>query len=175
MSYSLYQSCVPVFTHELNAFLAILDKAQTYAETMKFDPGVYMTLRLRPDMFPFPRQVQTFCDNAKNAPSRVAGVEAPRFEDNETTFDELRSRIGRTLDVIAAIDPKAVDAGAEREIVFPAGRNIKAKMLGGAYVAHYVMPNFFFHLVTAYDILRYAGAPIGKRDYLGAVPGLTVV
>jgi len=175
MSYSLYQSCVPVFTHELNAFLAILDKAQTYAETMKFDPAVYMTLRLRPDMFPFPRQVQTFCDNAKNAPSRIAGVEAPRFEDNETTFDELRSRIGRTLDVIAAIDPKAVDAGAEREVIFPAGRNAKGKMLGGAYVAHYVMPNFFFHLVTAYDILRYAGAPIGKRDYLGAVPGFTVV
>ena len=132
MAYSLYQSCVPVFTHELNAFLAVLDKAQAYAETVKFDPAVYMTLRLRPDMFAFPRQVQTFCDNAKNAPSRVAGVEAPRFEDNEATLDELRARIRRTLDVIAKIDPKAVDAGAEREVIFPAGRNAQAKMLGGA-------------------------------------------
>jgi hypothetical protein len=175
MTYSLYQSCIPVFSHELNAFLAILDKAQAYAETAKFDPAVYMTLRLRPDMFAFPRQVQTFCDNAKNAPSRVAGVEPPRFEDNEATLDELRARIRRTLDVIAAIDPKAVDAGAEREVIFPAGRDAKAKMLGAAYIAHYVMPNFFFHLVTAYDILRYAGAPIGKRDYLGAVPGFTLI
>jgi len=175
MSYSLYQSCVPVFVHELNAFLGILDKAQAYAETMKFDPAVYMTMRLRPDMFAFPRQVQTFCDNAKNAPSRVAGVEPPRFEDNEATLDELRDRIRRTLDVLAKLDPKAIDAGVDREIIFPAGRNLKAKMLGGAYVAHYVMPNFYFHLVTAYDILRYAGAPIGKRDYLGAVPGFTAI
>ncbi len=175
MSLSLYQSCIPVFTHEMNAFLAILDKAEAHAQSANFDPAVYMTLRLRPDMFAFPRQVQTFCDNAKNAPSRVAGVEPPRFEDNETTLDELRARIRRTLDVIAKIDPKAIDAGAEREIIFPAGRNVKAKMLGAAYITHYVMPNFYFHLVTAYDILRYAGAPIGKRDYLGAVPGFTQV
>jgi hypothetical protein len=175
MTYSLYQSCVPVFTHELTTFLAILDKAQAYAEAAKFDPAIYMTLRLRPDMFAFPRQVQSFCDQTKNGSSRVAGVEPPRFEDNEATLDELRTRIRRTLDVVAAIDPKAVDAGAEREVIFPAGRNANAKMLGAAYIAHYVMPNFFFHLVTAYDILRYAGAPIGKRDYLGAVPGLTLV
>ena len=175
MAFSLYQSCIPVFTRELNAFLAILDKAEAHAQAMKFDPTIYMTMRLRPDMFAFPRQVQTFCDNAKNAPSRVAGVEPPRFEDNEATLDELRDRIRRTLDVIAKIDPKAIDAGAEREIIFPAGRNVKAKMLGAAYITHYVMPNFYFHLVTAYDILRYAGAPIGKRDYLGAVPGFTQV
>jgi hypothetical protein len=175
MSFSLYQSCIPAFTHEMNAFLAILDKAEAYAQAMKFDPAIYVTQRLRPDMFPFSRQVQTFCDNAKNASMRVAGLEPPRFEDNEATLDELRTRIRRTLDVIAKIDPKAVDAGAEREVVFPAGRDAKAKMLGAAYITHYVMPNFYFHLVTAYDILRYAGAPIGKRDYLGAVPGFTQI
>ena len=175
MSYSLYQASVPTFVRSLNAFLAILDKAEAHAAAAKFDPQIYLTLRLRPDMYPFPRQVQAFCDHAKIAPHRVAGLEPPRFEDNETTLDELRARIRRTLDVIAAIDPKAVDAGAEREVIFPAGRNAKAKMLGAAYIAHYVMPNFFFHLVTGYDILRYAGAPIGKRDYLGAVPGITMV
>jgi hypothetical protein len=175
MSFSLYQSCIPVFIHELTAFLAILDKADAYAQTQKFDPSIYMTLRLRPDMFAFPRQVQNFCDNAKNASMRVAGLEAPRFDDNETTLDELRLRIRRTLEVLATVDPKAVDAGAEREVTFAIGRNAKAKMLGAAYVTHYVMPNFYFHLVTAYDILRYAGAPIGKRDFLGAVPGLTQV
>jgi hypothetical protein len=175
MAFSLYQSCIPVFTRELNAFLAILDKAEAHAQAMKFDPTIYMTMRLRPDMFAFPRQVQTFCDNAKNAPSRVAGVEPPRFEDNEATLDELRDRIRRTLDVIAKIDPKAFEAGAERDVIFPAGRNMKAKMRGAAYITHYVMPNFYFHLVTAYDILRYAGAPIGKRDYLGAVPGFTEI
>jgi len=175
MSYSLYQSCVPVFTHELTAFLAILDKAQAYAETMKFDPAVYMTLRLKPDMYPFPRQVQDFCDHAKFAPHRLAGVEAPRFEDNEATLDELRARIRRTLDVIAKIDAKAIDAGAEREVTIPIGGGRKATTTGGNYLTHFALPNFYFHLVTAYDILRYAGAPIGKRDYLGAVPGLTMV
>jgi len=175
MSFSLYQSSIPTFVHEMNAFLAILDKAEAYAAAAKFDPAVYMTTRLRPDMFAFPRQVQTFCDQAKNGSSRVAGVEPPRFEDNEATLDELRTRIRRTLDVLAKIDPRALDAGAEREVIFPAGRDIKAKMLGAAYMTHYVTPNFYFHLVTAYDILRYAGAPIGKRDYLGAVPGFVQV
>lgn len=172
MSFSLSQSCFPVFTQEMTAFLAILDKAEAYAASMKFDPAVYMAARLRPDMFPFPRQVQSFCDQAKNGTSRVAGLEPPRFEDNETTLDALRARIRATLDVLAKIDPKAVDAGAEREVIFPIGRNTKAKMLGAAYISHYVLPNFYFHLVTGYDILRYAGAPIGKRDFLGDVPGV---
>ena len=175
MSFSLYQSSIAAFTHQMNAFLAVVDKAEAYAETMKFDTAVYMTTRLRPDMLAFPRQVQNFCDQAKNGSSRVAGLEPPRFEDNETTLDDLKARIRRTLDVVAAIDPKAIDAGAEREVVFPIGRNAKAKMSGADYLTHYVAPNFYFHLVTGYDILRYAGAPIGKRDYLGVPPGLTPI
>ena len=175
MPYSLYQSCIPVFQRSLTAFSAIIDKAAAHAEAAKFDPAIYVTMRLRPDMFSFARQVQTFCDNAKNASARVAGVEPPRFEDNEASLDELKTRIQRTLDLLAKVDPAAIDAGAGREIVFPAGRNLKAKMLGADYIAHYALPNFYFHLVTAYDILRYAGAPIGKRDYLGAVPGFTLL
>jgi hypothetical protein len=175
MSYSLYQASVPTFTRSLNAFLAVLDKAEAHAAAAKFDPQIYLTLRLRPDMYAFPRQVQAFCDHAKIAPHRVAGLEPPRYEDTEATLDELRARIRRTLDVIAAIDPKAIDAGAEREVAVPIGGGRKAMMSGATYLTHFALPNFYFHLTTAYDILRYAGAPIGKRDYLGAVPGFTVV
>jgi hypothetical protein len=175
MTYSLYQASVPTFVRSLNAFLAILDKAEAYAATAKFDPQIYLTLRFRPDMFAFARQVQAFCDHAKFAPHRVAGVESPRFEDNEATLDELRARIRRTLDAIAKIDPKAIDAGAEREVAIPIGGGRKAMTTGGNYLTHFALPNFYFHLTTAYDILRYAGVPIGKRDYLGEPPNVTIV
>jgi uncharacterized protein len=174
MSVSLYQSCIPVYERSLKALSAIIDKAEAHAIATKFDPTVYVTTRLRPDMFSFARQVQTACDNAKNAAARVADVAPTPFEDNETTLDELKTRIQRTLDVLAKIDPAAFEAGAGREVVFPA-RGGKAKMLGADYLAHHALPNFYFHLVTAYNILRYAGVPIGKRDYLGATPGVTMI
>jgi hypothetical protein len=175
MSYSLYQASVPTFVCSLNAFLAILDKAEAHAAAAKFDPQIYLTLRLRPDMYPLARQVQAFCDHAKIAPHRIAGLEPPRFEDTESTLDELRARIRRTLDVIAKIDVKAIDDGAEREVAVPIGGGRKAMMSGATYLTHFALPNFYFHLVTAYDILRYAGAPLGKRDYLGAPPNVTIV
>ena len=175
MSFSLYQSAVPVYERSLKALSAIIDKAEAHAAEAKFDPSVYVSLRLRPDMLPFVRQVQTTCDNAKNAAARVANVEPTPMEDNETTLGELKTRIQRTLDVLAKIDPAAFDAGAAREVIFPIGRNVKAKMLGADYIAHFSMPNFYFHLITAYNILRYAGVPIGKRDYLGATPGVTTI
>jgi hypothetical protein len=175
MSYSLYQASVPTFVRALNAFLVILDKADAHAAAMKFDPQIYLTLRLRPDMYPFPRQVQSFCDHAKFAPHRLAGVESPRFEDNEATLDELRARIRRTLEANAKIDAKAIDAGAEREVAVPIGGGRKAMMSGATYLSHFALPNFYFHLVTAYDILRHAGVPIGKRDYLGEPPNVTIV
>jgi hypothetical protein len=174
MSFSLYQASVPVFETSLNAFSAILDKAAAHAEASRFDPAIYLTLRLRPDMFAFARQVQAFCDHAKNGASRVAGLEPPKFEDKEATLGDLKARIAKTLDVLAGLDAAAIDAGAGREIVFPIGPN-KAKMIGANYMIHFALPNFYFHLVTAYDILRYAGVPIGKRDFLGAVPGFALV
>ncbi len=175
MSFSPYQSSIPVYERSLKALSAIIDKAEAHAVEAKFDPAVYVSMRLRPDMLSFARQVQTACDNAKNAAVRVANVEPTPMEDNETTLGELKTRIQRTLDVLAKIDPAAFDAGAARDVVFPAGRNVKAKMLGADYLAHYALPNFYFHLVTAYDILRYAGAPIGKRDYLGETPRVTTI
>jgi hypothetical protein len=175
MSLSLYQSSVPVFERSLNAFSAILDKAAAHATACKFDPAIYMTMRLRPDMFAFDRQTQVFCDHAKRSSARLAGVEPPKFEDNEASLEELKTRIKKTLDFLAGLDAKAIDAAGEREIVFPAGRGTTAKMSGANYLLHYAMPNFYFHLTTAYDILRYAGVPIGKRDYMGAVPGFTLL
>ena len=176
MSFSLYQSSIPVYERSLKALAAIIGKAESHAAEAKFDPSVYVTLRLRPDMLPFARQVQTTCDNAKGAAARVASVEPTPMEDNETTLGELgKTRIQRTLDVLAKIDPAAFDAGAAREVIFPVARNVKAKMLGADYIAHFSMPNFYFHLVTAYDILRYAGVPIGKRDYLGETPRVTTI
>jgi len=171
MSLSVHQSSVAVFEVALSAFSAILDKAAAHAQAHKFDPAVYMTMRLRPDMLPFSRQVMIFCDNAKNVPSRLAGVQAPVFEDNETTLDQLKARIQKTLDYVKTIDAAALEAGADREIVFPVGPN-KMKMQGANYLLHFALPNFYFHLTTAYAILRYAGVDIGKRDFLGAVPGI---
>jgi hypothetical protein len=171
MSFSLYQSSVASFERCLTAFLAILDKAEEHAKARKFDPVNYLGLRLAPDMFPLVRQVQNFCDNAKNAPSRLAGVTAPAFEDSEATFAELRDRVIRTLEFLKTLDRQAVDAAEDREIIFPVGPT-KLRMQGGNYLVHYVLPNFYFHLTTAYDILRSAGVDIGKRDFLGAVPGV---
>jgi hypothetical protein len=171
MSISIYQSSVPVFERSLTAFLGILDKAQAHAEARKFDPTNYLSIRLSPDMFPLTRQIQTFCDQAKNGSFRLAGKEAPALEDKETTFAEVRQRVQKTLDLVKSIDAKAFDGGEDREIVLPLGPN-KMKIQGANYLLHFVLPNFYFHLATAYDILRSGGVEIGKRDFMGAVPGL---
>jgi uncharacterized protein len=171
MSLSLYQSSVPAFERSLNALLGLLDKAANHAEARKFDPSVYLATRLRPDMWPFARQVQAACDHAKNASARLAGLEPKAFENTETTLDALKARVRGCLDAIQAVDPKALEGGEKREIVFPVGPN-KMKMQGDNYLLHFVLPNFYFHMTTAYDILRYCGVEIGKRDFLGAVPGI---
>jgi len=171
MTLSLHQSSVGVFAVTLEAFMGILDKALAHAEARKFDPAIYMALRLRPDMLPFPSQVQRFCDHAKRASARLAGVEAPRHADDEKSVPELRARVRNTLDYILTLDAEAVEGGAMREIALPLGPN-KMKMRGDNYLLHFALPNYYFHLTTAYDLLRFAGVEIGKRDFLGAVPGI---
>jgi hypothetical protein len=170
MSLSLYQASVPVFERQLGALLGVLDKAEAHAAARKFEVNNYLGLRLAPDQFPLTRQIQTACDHAKNGASRVAGVAPPVFEDKEATIVELRDRIGKTLSLLKTIDPKAIDEGEEREIILPLGPSRKFKTHGANYLLHFVMPNFYFHVTTAYDILRAAGVEIGKRDFLGAVP-----
>ena len=171
MSLSLYQCSVPAYERSLQAFLAILDKAEEHARARKFDPASYLSGRLSPDMWPLSRQIQAFCDHAKNSAYRLAGKDPPVMEDKETTMTEIRARVQATLDMLKSLDAKAMDGAEEREIVLPSGPN-KLKIPGASYLLHFALPNFYFHLTTAYDILRAAGVEIGKRSFLGEVPGL---
>jgi hypothetical protein len=171
MSTLLYKATVPVFVQTLGALDAIVDKAAAHAAAHKIDPAVLLASRLRPDMLPFVRQTQIVCDNAKNMTGRLAGADIPKYEDNEASFDDIKARIKKTLDFINSVSPQDVEAGESREIVFPVGPN-KMKMNGADYIFHFALPNFYFHLTTAYGILRYNGVDIGKRDFLGAIVGI---
>ena len=159
-----------MFEIGLNALLAVLDKAAAFAAAKKIDSSVLLQTRLAPDMFPLVRQVQIVTDQAKNGSARLAGVEAPKYEDNETTLDALRERIAKTLAFVKGLDAKAIDGSADREITFPLGPTNKGHMKGGDYLNHFVLPNFYFHLTAAYAVARHAGVDVGKRDFLGAIP-----
>ena len=121
-------------------------------------------------MFPLARQVQIACDQAKNGTARLAGVEPPRFEDTETTFDQLKARIAQTVAYLKTLNTKTIEAAADRDITFPLGPTNKGHMKGDDYLNHFVLPNFYFHLTAAYAILRHCGVDVGKRDFLGAIP-----
>jgi uncharacterized protein len=170
MSFSMSQASLPVFEIGLDALSAVLDKAAAYAAARKIDDSVLLNSRLYPDMFPLVRQVQIATDQAKNGSARLADVEPPRFEDNETNIDQLKGRIARTIAYLKTLDPKQIDAAVSREITFPLGPTNKGHMKGEDYLVHFVLPNFDFHRATAYDILRHCGVDIGKRDFLGTIP-----
>lgn len=170
MAFSLSQACLPAFTVRLNALSAVIDKGAAHLAAKKCDPSVLLGWRLAPDMFAFTRQVQLVCDHAKNGAGRLAGVEPPKFEDNETSLDALKARIAKTVAYVETLDKAAIDASADREITFPMGPVNKGQMKGADYLNHFVMPNFYFHLTAAYAIVRNVGADIGKRDFIGASP-----
>lgn len=170
MSFSMSQASVPALLIGLGALSGLLDKAEAFAAAKKIDPSVLLNWRLAPDMFPFTRQVQIAADQAKNGSARLAGVEAPRYEDDETTLDQLKARLAKTIAYLETLDLKQIDDAADREITFPLGPNNKGHMKGADYLNHFVLPNFHFHLTTAYAILRHCGVEIGKRDFLGAIP-----
>ena len=166
MPISMYQASAPRFAHALTNLSAILAKAQAHCEAKKIDPLVMTASRLYPDMFPLTRQVQVACDAAKGAVARLAGVEIPKHEDTEKTFDELKARIQKTLDFIASVKPAQVDGTEEKEIVLKLrGNDVPFK--GAQYLLAYAWPNFYFHAATAYNILRHNGVEIGKTDFLG--------
>jgi uncharacterized protein len=167
---SMSSASIPIFEIGLNALSALLDKAEAHAEAKRIDPTVPLNARLFPDMFAFTRQVQIACDQAKNCSARLAGVDPPRYEDNEKTMAELRTRIAKTVAFVKTLDAKRIDTAADREITFPLGPNNKGHMRAIDYLNHFALPNFYFHLTTAYDILRHCGVEIGKRDFLGAIP-----
>ena len=170
MPHSMSQASLPVFEIGLTALGAVLDKAAAHAAAKKVDPSVLINWRLAPDMFALMRQVQVACDQAKNGTARLAGVEPPKFEDNETTLDQLKERLSKTVAFLKSVDAKAIDASAEREITFPLGGQTKGQMKGSDYLNHFVLPNFYFHLTSAYACARNFGADVGKRDFLGAIP-----
>jgi hypothetical protein len=165
---SMYQASVPAFQRGLAALDAILDKAAAYAEERKIDPAVLTSARLAPDMHPLSRQVHLLSDTAKGACARLAGLPVPSFADTETTFPELKARIAKTLDFIATVKPEQIDGSEGRDISLRAGPT-ELSFKGQDYLATFALPNFYFHVTTAYAILRHNGVPLGKRDYLAGI------
>lgn len=166
MKISMYQASVPTFILMLNNLSAILEKAAAYAEMKKLDPAVLINSRLYPDMYPLSRQVQIATDNAKGSVARLAGLEPPKYEDNEASFPDLIARIRKTTEYLATFKPEQVDGSEEKTIVlnFHSGRRT---FVGLPYLLNYVLPTIYFHITTAYGILRHNGLEIGKQDYLG--------
>jgi hypothetical protein len=167
MTLSMYQASVPVFTRMLTNLAAILTKAEAHAAARKIEPGALLNARLFPDMLPFTRQVQLSCDFAKNTTARLAGAEIPKFPDEEASFAELQARIAKTIDYVKGFKPAQIDGSEGREIELPIGGQ-PMKFTGQEFLLNFALPNLYFHITTAYDILRHNGVEIGKRDFLGA-------
>jgi uncharacterized protein len=166
MTTSMYSASVPVFQHMLRNLIHILDKGEANAQARKIDPAVLAAARLAPDMLPFTRQILIACDGAKNGVARISGVEAPKFEDNEASFPELKARVQKTLDFLATVPAAKMEGTEDKDITFPVGRESTRTMNAQAYLGTWVLPNFFFHVTTAYAILRHNGVDLGKTDYL---------
>jgi hypothetical protein len=163
----MYQASIPQLTKMLNNLSSILKKGEEFAKAKKVDGAVLVADRLAPDMFPLAKQVQIACDQVKNGMARLAGVEPPKFDDKEATFAELQERIAKTLAFANTIKPAQVDGSEAKEIKFSIGE-WKFEFVGEQYLLTWIIPNFYFHVSTAYDILRHNGVEIGKSDYLGS-------
>ncbi len=169
MSLSIHQASVPALLQVLGSLSALIDKAAAHCEARKIDPSVIINYRLAPDMFAFARQIQIATDQAKGISARLAGVEIPKYADDETSFDALKARLAKVSDFVKSL-PAAQFEGAEaRAIIMKVGGH-ELNFTGATYLFGFGLPNFYFHAATAYDILRHAGVEIGKRDFLGAVP-----
>jgi hypothetical protein len=161
MSITMHSASVPIFVRMLTNLNACLDKAEAHAVAKKFDTSVYLGTRLAPDMLPFA------CDTVKFCVARLAGVDGPKFEDNETTLAELRERINATIAYAKSVPAAQIDGSEDKDITLPR-RDGPIIMKGEAYLKHFALPNVFFHVTTAYALLRHNGVELGKRDYLGA-------
>jgi hypothetical protein len=166
MTISMYQASVPQFKKMLTNLAALLNKAESHITQKKIDEKVLLGSRLFLDMFALTKQVQIACDQAKNGLARLAGVEAPKMDDQETSFAELHERIAKTIDFLDTIKPERLDGSASKEIKFSIGE-WKFEFIGDKYLLTWIIPNFYFHITTAYNILRHNGVDIGKADYLG--------
>ncbi|MBV8380758.1 MAG: DUF1993 domain-containing protein [Paucibacter sp.] len=169
MSISMYSASVPAFARLLANMNQWLDAARVHAEAKKFDPAVYLTLRLTPDMLAFPRQIQIASDAAKGCVARLAGQEVPSWPDDETSLEQLAARIARTRDFVLSVPAEAFNGSEDRDIVIPRRDAEPRRFKGETYLHHFAMPNFYFHATMTYALLREAGVPLGKADYLGAL------
>ncbi|MFG6415925.1 DUF1993 family protein [Roseateles sp. DC23W] len=168
MTSTMYTQSVPVFKQMLSAMKAVLATAETHATTHAIDPAAYLQARLFPDMFPLLKQVQIAADFARGVSARLAGVAVPANDGQEQTFADLTALLDDSLRFLDSLQPAQFDAAEEREIVLRPGTPKERKFSGRAYLAHYGLPQFFFHATTAYAILRHNGIQIGKKDYMGA-------
>jgi hypothetical protein len=166
MTISMYQASVPVFIRNMNNLVGILEKAAAHAEAKKIDPAVFLGLRLFPDMLPFTKQIQIASDSAKGGAARLAGMEPPVYEDNEKSFAELIARVQKTIDYLNTFKPEQID-GSEEKVVTIKGRDTTLTYRGQDFLLHRALPNLFFHITTAYAILRGNGVELGKKDFLG--------
>ena len=166
MKLSMHQAGPVRFAAMLRNLSALLDKAEAHAGARKIDPAALTTFRLYPDMFPLTRQVQIACDTAKGAMARLAGAEIPKHEDSEKTFAELKARIAKTVAFIESVPAGKIDGADEREVTIRQ-RGQDVKLTGLQYLLAVAQPNFYFHVTTAYNILRHNGVELGKRDFLG--------
>ena len=166
MSLTMYQASIPSFLRMLANLSAILDKAAAHAEAKKIDPSIFVNARLTPNMFPLSRQVQIATDMVKGCAARLAGIEVPSYEDNESSFSELQARIEKTRVFLESVSAEQIDGSEDRKITVKFGSR-ELNFLGQAYLFDFVIPNFNFHLTTTYAILRHHGVEIGKKDYTG--------
>lgn len=164
---SMYSASVPIFTQLLSSLNVILDKAQAHMQEKSITPDTLLQASLYPDMFNFTRQVQIAADFAKSVTARLAGIDVPVFEDNETSIHELKTRIDNTLLFLSGIKPEQINGTEEKEIITRQGTPKEKRFTGQSYLLHYGIPQFFFHVSTAYGILRSQGVEIGKKDYMG--------
>jgi hypothetical protein len=163
----MHSASAPIFLRTFSAMLVWLDKAQAHAEARKFDPNNYLTLRLAPDMLPFPRQIQIATDGVKGCMARLAGQEVPKWDDTEATLDDLRARIRKAMAYVESFSAAQIDGTEDKEIVLPMRSGDPLRFTGEGYLKHFVLPNLYFHASMTYALLRQAGVEIGKRDFLG--------
>ena len=168
MSITMHSASVPVLIRMLGNLVVWLDKAEAHAQAKKFDAQVYLSSRLAPDMLPFTKQIQIACDSAKFGVARLAGVDAPKFDDSESSLAELRERIHKTLEFVRSVPAARIDGTEDNDVVVPR-RDGSITLKGEFYLKHFVLPNVFFHVTTAYALLRHNGVDLGKGDYLGAL------
>ena len=166
MTISMYQASAPRFVNILRNLSAIIEKAEAHCAAKKIEPAALTTARLYPDMFPFTRQVQIACDTAKGAVARLAGVDIPKHEDTEQTFAELKARIAKAIDFVESVGAARIDGSEDKDIVLQM-RSGERRFKGLQYLLGHAYPNFYFHVTTAYNILRHNGVELGKADFIG--------